>query len=75
MTRMTGPDCAVMCNLINIHARTHTHSQNIGRIKASSTDYDGLRGYVQFNITICKSIHLYTYTLKQHIEPFQLQYS
>ena len=22
MTRMTGPDCAVMCNLINIH--THT---------------------------------------------------
>ena len=20
MTRMTGPDCAVMCNLINIHA-------------------------------------------------------
>ena len=25
MTRMTGPDCAVMCNLINIH--THTHTQ------------------------------------------------
>ena len=23
MTRMTGPDCAVMCNLINTH--THTH--------------------------------------------------
>ena len=23
MTRMTGPDCAVMCNLIN----THTHTQ------------------------------------------------
>ena len=22
MTRMTGPDCAVMCNLIN----THTHT-------------------------------------------------
>ena len=26
MTRMTGPDCAVMCNLINTH--THTHIQN-----------------------------------------------
>ena len=24
MTRMTGPDCAVMCNLINTH--THTPS-------------------------------------------------
>ena len=23
MTRMTGPDCVVMCNLINTH--THTH--------------------------------------------------
>ena len=26
MTRMTGPDCAVMCNLIN----THTHTQQGG---------------------------------------------
>ena len=25
MTRMTGPDCAVMGNLINTHTRTHTH--------------------------------------------------
>ena len=28
MTRMTGPDCAVMCNLINIHTyiRTYIHT-------------------------------------------------
>ena len=26
MTRMTGPDCAVMCNLIN----THTHGGDMG---------------------------------------------
>ena len=26
MTRMTRPDCAVMCNLINIHTHTHTHT-------------------------------------------------
>ena len=26
MTRMTGPDCAVMCNLINTH--THTNTQD-----------------------------------------------
>ena len=25
MTRMTGPDCVVMCNLINTH--THTRTQ------------------------------------------------
>ena len=28
MTRMTRPDCAVMCNLINTH--THTHHTAIG---------------------------------------------
>ena len=26
MTRMTGPDCAVMCNLINTHTHTQTHT-------------------------------------------------
>ena len=26
-TRMTGPDCVVMCNLINTHTHTHTRSQ------------------------------------------------
>ena len=25
MTRMTGPDCAVMCNLINTHTHTHMY--------------------------------------------------
>ena len=32
MARMTGPDCAVMCNLVNKH--THTHIP-LGRINAS----------------------------------------
>ena len=27
MTRMTGPDCVVMCNLINTHTHTHTHTR------------------------------------------------
>ena len=26
MTRMTGPDCVVMCNLINTHTHIHTHT-------------------------------------------------
>ena len=29
MTRMTGPDCVVMCNLINTHTHTHTHTQHL----------------------------------------------
>ena len=27
MTRMTGPDCVVMCNLINTHTYTRTYTQ------------------------------------------------
>ena len=27
MARMTGPDCVVMCNLINIHTYIHTYIQ------------------------------------------------
>ena len=25
MTKMTGPDCAVMCKLINIHTKIHSY--------------------------------------------------
>ena len=33
MTRMTGPDCVVMCNLINtyIHTYIHTYHARPGR--------------------------------------------
>ena len=30
MTRMTGSDCAVMCNLINTHTHTHTPCGEVG---------------------------------------------
>ena len=30
MTRMTRPDCAVMCNLINTHTHTHTVCKDTG---------------------------------------------
>ena len=32
MTRMTGPDCVVMCNLINTHTHTHTHTHTVSLI-------------------------------------------
>ena len=36
MTRMTGPDCAVMCNLINTHTHTHKHLPAAWRASRSS---------------------------------------
>ena len=39
MTRMTGPDCAVMCNLINTHTHTHTHTHT--RTHAHTNKYRG----------------------------------
>ena len=31
ITRMTGPDCAVMCNLMNAHTHTHTNTTLLPR--------------------------------------------
>ena len=44
MTRMTTPDCAVMCSLINTHTHTHTHThtqkkcrrERVGSVAANS---------------------------------------
>ena len=39
MTRMTGPDCVVMCNLINTHTHTaQNENRNVGGNKLSSGD-------------------------------------
>ena len=56
MIRMTGPDCAVVSNLINIHTYIHTyiHTSIIdpplgGSMRVAYNDSDdraGLRGYV-----------------------------
>ena len=39
MTRMTGPDCAVMCNLMNTHTHTYTR-----RINASGIELTRMTG-------------------------------
>ena len=45
MTRMTGPDCAVMCNLINTHTHTHTKKpQNSCRRRAGNGGDMGGKG-------------------------------
>ena len=58
MTRMAGPDCVVMCNLINIH--TYIDPPLGGSMRVAYNDSDdraGLRGYVQFN----KYTYMHTY--------------
>ena len=46
MTRMTGPDCAVMCNLINTHTHTHTHTSKICTSRESASPLSRLiRGF------------------------------
>ena len=63
MTRMTRPDCTVMCNLINTHTHTHNMPPREGQCEFSiiylavtmniddddDDDSPGLREYVQFH--------------------------
>ena len=43
MTRTTGPDCAVMCNLINIHTHTHRHNLESTAMKRAMVKLRGAR--------------------------------
>ena len=51
MTRMTGPDCAVMCNLINTHTHADTHTR---RHTHTNTHID-LGGKAVNNFFFCTS--------------------
>ena len=37
MTRMTGPDCVVMCNLINTYIHTHMYMRSNTRVRPNGT--------------------------------------
>ena len=41
MTRMTGPDCVVMCNLINTYIHTYIHTYISLSIEMSRLTRDG----------------------------------
>ena len=57
MTRMTGPDCVVMCNLINTHTHTHLawEDQREWHRMTRMTRPDCA--------VICNLINIHTYTL------------
>ena len=44
MTRMTGPNCAVMCNLINTHTPVAANSDNLGSKKEAGGGAQGAQG-------------------------------
>ena len=50
MTRMTGPDCAVMCNLINTHTHTQCEWHSMTRMTGSDC------------AVMCNLINTHTYT-------------
>ena len=56
MTRMTRPDCAVMCNLINIHTYIHTY------IHAYIHTYIHTDIHIYMHIYIHTCIHTYIHT-------------
>ena len=68
MTRMTGPDCAVMCNLINIHTYIHTNIHTYIIIRDPKQ-----RWYVLANLTT----HYKWKTVMNHecFHPSTVQYS
>ena len=59
MTRMTGPDCVVMCNLINIYIHTdihvHIHIYIRGDLKLPQ-DHRGERGEQNKSLLYCVTI-------------------
>ena len=57
MTRMTGPDCAVMCNLINIHTYIHTY------IREDQCEWHRMTGMTGPDcVVMCNLINTYIHT-------------
>ena len=65
MTRMTRPDCAVMCNLINTHTHTHTHihtEQSIHKLNNTqcTIKYEPYRNVAVENCSCKRPMQRYT---------------
>ena len=60
MTRMTGPDCAVMCNLIITH--THTHTQHRSETYSNESQHlaEGARLRRRFSFVLQQALSFRT---------------
>ena len=66
MTRMTGPDCAVMCNLTN----THTHAQNPYFLLMGSTNVLYVSPlYILLHTKLPSRLAYYSWLTYTHISP------
>ena len=63
MTRMTGPDCAVMCNLINIHTYIHTyiHTCIIDPPWEDQCEWHTMTRMTGPDCAVCNLINIHTY--------------
>ena len=64
MTRMTGQDCAIMCNLINIHTYiTYIHTCEWHRM----TNINRMKGPDCAIMCNFINIHTYIHTSQEHV--------
>ena len=63
MTRMTGPDSAVMCNLINTHTHTHTHPSIIDPPWEDQREWHRMTRMTRPDcVVMCNLINTHTHT-------------
>ena len=78
MTRMTGPDCVVMCNLINTYIHTYIHTYMIPPREDQCewhrmTRMTGPDCVVMCNL-INKYIHTYIHTYVRSVQDLRLMF-
>ena len=64
MTRMTGPDCVVMCNLINTYIHTYIHTYYIDIHTCEWHRMTRMTG--PDCVVMCNLINIHTYILYIH---------
>ena len=84
MTRMTGPDCVVMCNLINTYIHTYSilvynllFTQALIRVCLDGTIIDSMTilvtmyycGYVGYDWWLCMVINISVYSITVGFSP------
>ena len=69
MTRMTGPDCVVMCNLINTHTHTHT-TLSLNNRAMQGDRFTIHSAYAQTICVICYKIPRYVFIASKEF-PFK----
>ena len=65
MTRMTGPDCAVMCNLINTHTHTLIKELAIRRVQHRSETYSNESQHLAEGTEVARLRWRFSFVLQQ----------